>query len=475
MLWGRTRGHRLALGAGGAAFVAIAVTVTVPTTTTGCTTHQCDTSQATYSGGIWTDAYTYETSDLDGDWIPFPGQVTLNVVFPPRGASPQRAVTSIESYVGTGVSPNGGADFQGGELNVPGAGQLTEFFFISSSGFFVANASCAKYFARFVVHFAREGFTLFGGVGPGGDGGVGTLNDTWTWDGAVWFEAGSVTDAGPEIGPTARQGSAMVSVGGATYLIGGFDGVSSYLPDTWSWNGAVWTQTFLTPENPPAPPWPSARADAATAVVNGGQQLVLFGGHGVDVTNNGAIGDLQDTWTWDGKTSDSWISVAPGAGAGPSARSGAAAAALGSTMLLFGGSSNGTPLGDTWTWNGSTWMQLPVTGPAPRFHAAAATVPGGVLLFGGDSGSGALGDTWLWDAKGGTWAQQKNAAPAPSPRSQASVGVMNGVVVLFGGTDGTLQFSDTWTWSGTSTEGGWVLMDPAAPPTPRYGAAAAGP
>lgn len=471
----RARAVAVAVACAAVAGVAVAVVVVVPASTTGCQTHQCDTSSSSYYGGRFTDPNTYETTDPNADWIPYPGQVTLHVVFPLGGPSPGRAVVSIDGQVGIGTSPNGGPDFEAGENWTPAVGQLAEIFGVSSTGFFVFNDTCALYSARFVVHFAPPGFTIFGGVGPG-DGGIATLDDTWTWNGTGWAMQGSEPtnpDAGPEIGPTAREGATMATVNGFTYLFGGVDG-TNYLADTWSWNGSVWTQAFIAPQDAGVLlAFPSARADVASAVVNGATaQLVLFGGHGADVTKGFAIGDLGDTWTWDGVPTDSWVTVSLPAGSSPSARSGAAAAALGQQMILFGGSSNGALLGDTWVYdlNAATWsQQQPATSPSPRFHAACATIPGGVLLFGGESGDGPLGDTWLWD--GTTWTQQPTKAVAPSARYQTSTGVLSDTVVLFGGTDGARQFFDTWTWSA----GGWMLQSQPSPPTPRYGAAGAGP
>jgi sugar lactone lactonase YvrE len=119
--------------------------------------------------------------------------------------------------------------------------------------------------------------------------------------------------------------------------------------------------------------------------------VVLFGGQG-----NG-LNFLGDTWTWNGTT---WTQLSPATS--PQARGYAVMAydAAFSQVLLFGGEGNGTGfpfLNDTWTWNGTTWTQLaPVTSPEARFSATMAYDPssGQVVLFGGGSNSGFLGDTW---------------------------------------------------------------------------------
>jgi hypothetical protein len=73
---------------------------------------------------------------------------------------------------------------------------------------------------------------------------------------------------------------------------------------------------------------------------------------------------------------------------------------------------------------------------------------GTVVLFGGaDHFHRALGDTWTWD--GSTWTKQ-HPATSPDPRDGASMAyhAATGTVVLFGGvySDGTGVYDDTWTW-----------------------------
>jgi hypothetical protein len=68
-----------------------------------------------------------------------------------------------------------------------------------------------------------------------------------------------------------------------------------------------------------------------------------------------------------------------------------------SGLALFGGEDgSGARLGDTWTWNGTTWSLLPTsTSPSDRYDAAASPdVNGGVLLFGGNTATGISNETW---------------------------------------------------------------------------------
>jgi hypothetical protein len=484
-LRGPRRAWRLATGLAGLGAVVVAGAVTVPVTTTGCATHQCDGENVTFDGGYWVTPTQYVTSDWNEDWIPYPGAINLTVNFPPGGVAPGRGPVAVHGYVGTGVSPNNGTDFQGGEDWTEASGQLVEYYFLSPTGFTVGNGTCGNYYARFEVDFAPPGLTVFGGTAADGS----TPTDTWTWNGSAWTSQGPMD---PRLGPEERTGASMVSLGGMTYVFAGLDPTglpggpgqprgTTYLGDMWSFDGSSWSQIFFTP-TAAGQPWPAGRVDATTVAL--GKEIVVFGGHGEDGTQPAPypIIDISDTWTWDGNPLDPWslLSIS-----GPSGRSGAAAAVTGSTMVLFGGTAGGSALGDTWTFDGNAWTQVAApsgsgAAPAPsaRFHAAAAGVTdpatgnAEVLLFGGDTGTTKLGDTWLWD---GTKWTQATYATSPAARAQASIGVLNGTVVLFGGVDANGKtLGDTWTWTSL---GGWLQSKPStsAVPAPRYGAAASGP
>ena len=113
------------------------------------------------------------------------------------------------------------------------------------------------------------------------------------------------------------------------------------------------------------------------------------------------------------------------------------------TSVLFGGATQldtfgPAVLGDTLAWDGATWTtrHQPEPAPAPRAHHALAwdATLGRVVLFGGEAADGSpLTDTWAWD--GITWGQIATDAPAPTG---AIAGTMasdprRGGLVLFGG------------------------------------------
>jgi hypothetical protein len=236
-----------------------------------------------------------------------------------------------------------------------------------------------------------------------------------------------------------------------TLLFGGFDFNQVY-GDTWILRYGGWFQ--LNPVPSPSPRGgPGMAYDAAT------QTVVLFGG-----SPNGDFGgvggiDYNDTWIWDGKT---WTNVSPLVSP-PGRRfdtQGMAYDARTGTVVLFGGiTANQQPLSDTWTWNGKTrtWTQhsSAVHPSARRAPMAYDGATGAVILFGGDDGNGAVfGDTWAWN--GMTWLLL-SPQTAPGPRAGAQMAYDAGLrqVVMFGGSDN----NDTWTWNGTN----WTLSAATGP------------
>ncbi len=209
-----------------------------------------------------------------------------------------------------------------------------------------------------------------------------------------------------------------------------------------------WSQA-ATPSAPPA------RSSAALAFDGATQQMILFGGTMTcQSTCPAGPGLFGDTWSWDGKT---WIQRQPRQS--PSPRSNAAIAydAGHHVVVLFGGSGTGygTGLGDTWIWNGQNWLkEYPAISPPARIGASMAydAATQQVILFGGYARSlgypGTLDDTWAWN--GTTWTQLRPVSSAPA-RSDAGLAYdeARGQLVLFGGSPSPANFlGDTWTWDG---------------------------
>ena len=224
----------------------------------------------------------------------------------------------------------------------------------------------------------------------------------------------------------------------------------------------------------PSPNWieatsatgPDERNSAAMAYDDATGQLVLFGGIGGP--NPYSPNFLGDTWTFDGTT---WTPLSPATS--PAARYGAAMGYDQATgqLILFGGQVTGTGRGgDTWDWNGTTWTPLsPATSPPAREGASMAydQATGQLILFGGIANS-ELNDTWAWT--GTTWTP---LSPATSPPARGNAAMAYdpalGEIVLFGGQGYGPDLSDTWTWNGTT----WTEASPTTSPSTRWGPAMA--
>ena len=260
----------------------------------------------------------------------------------------------------------------------------------------------------------------------GGFDGTSYLNDTWSFDGTSWTQL--VTQSAPP----ARTAAQMTydSVTQKVVLFGGYDG-TNYLGDTWLWDGSALQWTQATPKhNPPAVtgpmlfPDPNGRAD-------------LFGGF------DGQFYQLT-MWQWNGSD---WTQLFPETV--PYARASAAVATNTSTgqVVMFGGLADVNP-NNTWTYDGTTWtLQSPAVQPLLVYAASAAFDPSlqGVVLFGGGSGGVDQNTTWLWDQVGATWTQL-SIAHSPPAREGAGMSYDAALhrVILFGGQDNNGYFNDTW-------------------------------
>jgi hypothetical protein len=212
------------------------------------------------------------------------------------------------------------------------------------------------------------------------------FGDTWTWDGAAW------TQQFPAVSPPARLWSNMVYVPGTrtVLLFGGTNTPNGddCFDDTWAWNGITKTWTQLHPAT-----HPSARGPNQLVFDEATRRVVLFGG----VTSG--LTELTDTWTWDGVN---WTQQFPASNPGP--RNGLAMvydAALGA-IVLFGGAIGpccSHNLNDTWTWNGIDWTEIyPANTPPPARNAPVMgydSLHKVILLFGGDGDGRFLDDTWF--------------------------------------------------------------------------------
>jgi hypothetical protein len=249
-----------------------------------------------------------------------------------------------------------------------------------------AMSPAPRRFAQMVYDAAHRQMLMYGG----GDQFV--SSETWAWNGASWT---NLTPPSPALGPKAVDSFALaydaarqqVVLFGGEYYQSGVGAV--VLGETWIWNGSNWTNA--TPALSPSP-----RVGVAMAYDSASEQVVLFGG-------NQAGND--ETWAWDGSN---WHLLLPsGSASNPPGRFSHSMVydSTHNQIVLFGGfGSSGSSLNDTWLWNGSTWQSA---GSAPAGLVGRGTaglaydsIGDQVVLFGGWTGASYVGDMWVSDESG---------------------------------------------------------------------------
>lgn len=241
-----------------------------------------------------------------------------------------------------------------------------------------------------------------------------------------------------------------------------FGGLTSHSAtnDTWVWKGGGWTD--LTPTLSVAP---SPRYDAAMAYDDALGALVLFGGY----TGSTHLGD---TWLFE---NGAWTNLSPAVS--PPAREDASMAydPLDNYVVLFGGELQDAAISnDTWTFANDHWTNRTTpTAPPAREAGSMAYDPAlsGSLLFGGVVPYvRALSDTWTYSR--GHWTNLTGSVgttPPPREKAQMAYDPTDGVVLLFDGTHGPSVLDSEWFFA----NGVWTAFLPAVAPSARYDAALA--
>jgi hypothetical protein len=250
----------------------------------------------------------------------------------------------------------------------------------------------------------------------------------------------------PTTVPPPRTGHAMVydSERQQVVMFGGSD--SSYLGDTWTWNGTNWKRE--SPENSP-----SGRHLHGMAYDAMRKQVVMFAGY------NGS--ERNDTWTWDGTD---WQQR--GSADLPVPRRGISMAydSDRGQVVFFGGLLGIQNFADTWQWDGLNWQALgSTTRPYQRGNYAMAydAARRKTVLFGGQydgiNSSGIFGDTWTWD--GTDWKlESQTGSPGDRAGHAMAYDAQMQRVVMFGASSDT----KTWLWNGTNWRREATVITPSA-------------
>src|SRR2546428_3288832 len=228
-----------------------------------------------------------------------------------------------------------------------------------------------------------------------------------------------------------------------------------------------WTNVSSSPSPPPM-------AGAMMAYSSKAHRFVLFGGW------DGKMG-LNTTWVYD-SGNRSWKALSPARSPPGRGDEMFVYDEQADTFILFGGwheDANETyvRLGDTWSFSlqNNTWTELHrVVSPSPRSDAQVAYDPrvDAVLLVGGFSGTTYLGDIWSYTLNNNTWSPHP-ATVQPSRRADGRMVYVSsqGRFVLFGGNDysgANRSFhhpADTWTYDWSSNA--WTLLVEMVGPSPR--------
>ncbi len=350
-----------------------------------------------------------------------------------------------------------------------------------------------------VYDAAREKLVLFGGADS---------NETWEYDGHSWNRRceGSPASDVCTLPPGRRnhrlaydsRRAKVVLFGGATSF-----GLTTALADVWEWDGTTWTQRCdASPASDTCATKPSARYGNALAYDERTNRIVLVGGSGATGTT-----PFDDVWTWDGTT---WTDVT--STPRPPARQGAVSGFLASRqeVVLFGGgtgdarNSGGTFFGDTWSFDGTRWVQLTPTDPEGdgdpegRRYSGYATTARGLEMFAGTtlpgigSCDGVVGGCHgIWRFDGTSWAdlipdEANDGNPANRRESAMAYDSARRRAVMFGGRNGDGANSCvpegggngncafTWEWINNHwTKVAGIITGPNPTPAARFGHAMA--
>jgi hypothetical protein len=217
---------------------------------------------------------------------------------------------------------------------------------------------------------------MFGGFA----GGSSFLNDTWVWDGAnsTWTQA-KMKSAPPKV----TGALAFTEHSGRAMMFGGYNRLEHvpFSGSTWRWTGTSWKEL-----HPSTTPYARAWGIAAYDPVR--KNVIL--GSGVNDTVR-----TDNTWTWDGTD---WTQQFPNTQIGANQGSGSAFDPALKALVVFGGFTD-RDTNETWSWDGTTWAQMsPTKLPPVREGAGMAYDPIShqTLMFGGlNYGKNTvMGDTW---------------------------------------------------------------------------------
>lgn len=253
---------------------------------------------------------------------------------------------------------------------------------------------------------------LFGGQGREGEVWV-KYDDTWTWDGAEWTQL-------QVAGPTPRVGAniAYDPLRDRVLLYGGL--TSAGRPtDTWEWDGERWR--LLSESGPEIVGERSMAFDPSIG------RIILF---------DGRTGRPSKTWVWTGHI---WLLIATN---GPAVSSYALVTdtAQGRIVMI-----TDTSYREIWEWNGSAWHWIAKhQGPELwyKFDAAFDASRSAILVTGGAYDGNYNDETWEWN--GHDWSLLAKEPRLARYSHRMVYDASRDRLVIFGGYNDLGRFADTW-------------------------------
>jgi len=292
--------------------------------------------------------------------------------------------------------------------------------------------------AQFVAALPSSGGASFSNAACDPTGRVHLVaRTTTTGPGSVWVFQGNSWQLVENASSALRIAGAMAfaPTHGRAVFTGGY-AQSTRFSGTSLWDGLRWTWTAAAPT--------PLRGQSASATDPLGRGVVLFGGEN-DTGNPFGYGVRGDTWLWNGST---WLAQT----SGPPARSraGMVLDTARQRVVLCGGHASPTgspvPLADTWEWDGAVWTQHANMPLARARHALAYdALRARTVLFGGQDTVGMRDDTLVWD--GVAWTTLTTPVRPPAGLPGMAFDLVRGVVTAVVHAPTAIT---AWTWDGSA-------------------------
>ncbi len=248
----------------------------------------------------------------------------------------------------------------------------------------------------------------------GGAGAVGYLKTGARLGNGVW----RTMALNPAI--SAREGHAAVWTGSRLVIFGGLDS-GGVLGDAYLYDPSSNAWQTISLSNSPTP------RTRATAVWTG-DSILIWGGE----DDNGPLGDGWHL-TFAGNTATAWVPIS--SVNAPAARTLHSAIWTGAKMLVWGGDSNGVPVGNGAAYDpaASTWTAISNSGaPSERRRHNALWTGSEMLILGGENASSSLASGFAYNPAADKW-RPLSALGNPSPRTLAPAVWTGSEVLTFGG------------------------------------------